>query len=129
MSSGVGDLFHGAGIMGVASLTGGDGVSDWGKSTLTGSDVSAIGAGGLYCSIDKYCRRCDPQGTKGSGGDATRGNSTGGGLGWIGIWTNGDGFTRGGDGNLGTTGGSSMTSLGKDDDGWMYCWITGIGPT
>jgi len=28
ISSGVGDLFHGAGIMGVASLSGGDGVSD-----------------------------------------------------------------------------------------------------
>ena len=28
ISSGVGDIFHGAGIMGVASLSGGDGVSD-----------------------------------------------------------------------------------------------------
>ena len=28
ISSGVGDLFHGAGITGVASLNGGDGVSD-----------------------------------------------------------------------------------------------------
>jgi len=78
ISSGVGDLFHGAGIMGVAPLTGGDGVSDGGKSTLTGLGVSSIGAGGSYCSIDKYCCRCDPQGTKGSGGDAIRGGSTGG---------------------------------------------------
>ena len=31
--------------------------------------------------------------------------------------TNGDGFTRGGDGTLGMTGGSGMSSLGKDDDG------------
>jgi len=78
ISSGLGDLFHGAGIIGVASLVGGDGVSDWGKSTLTGSGVSSIGTGGSYCSIDKYCCRCDPQGTKGSGGDATWGGSTGG---------------------------------------------------
>jgi len=81
MSSGVGDLFHGAGTIGVASLIGGDGVSDWGKSTLTGSGVSFIGTGDSYCSIDEYWRRCDPQGTRGSGGDATWGNSTGGGLG------------------------------------------------
>jgi len=56
ISSGIGDLFHGAGIMGIASLTGGDRVSDWGKSMLTGSGVSAIGTDGLYCSIDEYCR-------------------------------------------------------------------------
>jgi len=31
ISSGVGDLFHGAGMIGVASCIGGDGVSDWGK--------------------------------------------------------------------------------------------------
>jgi len=47
----------------------------------------------------------------------------------MGAWTNGDGSTRGGDGTLGTTGGNGMTSLGRDDDGWMYCQITGIGPT
>ena len=47
----------------------------------------------------------------------------------MGAWTKGDGSTRGGDGILGTTGGNGMTSLGKDDDGWMYCQITGIGPT
>ena len=81
ISSGVGGLFHGAGIIGVASLIGGDRVSDWGKGTLTGLGVSSIGAGGLYCSIDEYCRRCDPQGTRGSGGEATQGGSTGGGLG------------------------------------------------
>ena len=33
ISSGVGDLFQGAGIIGVVSLCGGDGVSDGGKST------------------------------------------------------------------------------------------------
>jgi len=33
ISSGVGDLFQGAGIIGVASLRGGDGVSDGGRST------------------------------------------------------------------------------------------------
>jgi len=79
ISSGVGDLFHGAGMTGVASLNGGDGVSDWGNGISMG--LSMIVSGGSYCSIDKYCCRCDPQGTKGSGGDATQGGSTGGGLG------------------------------------------------
>jgi len=130
ISSGVGDLFHGAGMIGVAALNGGDGVSDWGRSMLAGSGVLFIGTGGSYCSIDEYWHRCDPQGTKGSGGDATWGGSTGklGGVGTNGG-ANGDGFTRGGDGTLGTTGGNAMTSLGNDDDGWMYCRITGIGPT
>ena len=96
---------------------------------LTGSGVSVIGTGGSYCSIDEYCRQCDPQGTKGSGGDVTRGGSMGGGLGWVSVWTNGDGSIRSGDGTLGTTGGNGITSLGRDDDRWMYCQITGIGPT
>jgi len=78
ISSSVGDLFHGAGITGVALLIGGDGVSDWGKDMLTGLGVLLIGTGGSYCSIDEYCCRCDPQGTKGSGGDATQGGSMGG---------------------------------------------------
>jgi len=69
MSSGVGDLFHGAGMIGVASLNGGDGVSDWGNGILMG--LSTITGGGSYCSIDEYCHQGDPQGTKGSGGDAT----------------------------------------------------------
>ena len=42
---------------------------------------------------------------------------------------NGDGSTRGGDSGLGTTDGSGMTSLGRDDEGWMYCRMTGIGLT
>jgi len=42
---------------------------------------------------------------------------------------NGDRSTRGGDGTLGTTGGSSIISLGRDDDGWMNSRIIGIGPT
>jgi len=46
ISSGVGDLFHGAGMTGVASLCGGDGVSDGGNSTLTGLGVSSIGDAG-----------------------------------------------------------------------------------
>jgi len=54
---------------------------------------------------------------RGSGGDVVRDGST-----------NGDGSIRGGDGVLGATGGSSMTSLGKDDDGWIYSRMTGIGP-
>jgi len=81
ISSGIGDLFHGVGMTGVAPLCGSDGVSDGGNSMLTGSGVSSIGTGGSYCSIDKYCRRCDPQGTKGSGGDAAWGDSMIGGLG------------------------------------------------
>jgi len=44
ISSGVGDLFHGAGIIGVASLCGGDGVSDWGNGMSTGS-LMIIGGG------------------------------------------------------------------------------------
>ena len=47
----------------------------------------------------------------------------------MGIGTNGDGSTRGGDGTLGTTGGNGMTSLGRVDDGWMNGRMTGIGPT
>jgi len=46
----------------------------------------------------------------------------------VGTWTNGDGSTRSGDGTLGTTGGKGKTSFGKDDDGWMNCQMTGIGP-
>ena len=46
ISSGVGDLFHGAGITGVASLCGGDGVSDKGNGISTGSGVSSIGDAG-----------------------------------------------------------------------------------
>jgi len=125
ISSGVGDLFHGAGMIGVASLVGGDGVSDWGKSTLTRSGVSFISTGGSYCSIDEYCHRCNPQGTKGSGGDATWGGSTGDE--WVSGWVNGDGSMSGGNGTLGITGGSGITSLGRDDDGWINCRMTGIG--
>jgi len=54
ISSGVGDLFHGAEMTGVATLNGGDGVSDWGRSMLAGSGVSVMGTGGSYCSIDEY---------------------------------------------------------------------------
>jgi len=32
---------------------------------------SVIMGGGSYCSIDEYSRRCDPQGTRGSGGVST----------------------------------------------------------
>jgi len=39
---------------------------------------STIMGDGSYFSIDEYSRRCDPQGTKGSGGDAIRGGSTSG---------------------------------------------------
>ena len=52
ISSGIGNLFHGAGIIGVASLCGGDGVSDWGSGMLVG--LSMIIGSGSYCSIDEY---------------------------------------------------------------------------
>ena len=42
---------------------------------------------------------------------------------------NGDGSARGGDSFLGITGGKGTSSLGRDDDGWMYCRITGTGPS
>jgi len=110
ISSGVGDLFQGAGIIGVVSLRGGDGVSDGGKGTWIGSGVSSIGTGGSYCSIDEYSLRCDPHGTRGSGGDTTRGGCSGGGLGGVGMngGANGDGSTRGGVIGLGITGVSDV---------------------
>jgi len=133
MLLGKGGISHGRGMRlsekGAVHLTGGNGMlsvhwvtgididKDGGRGTLAGSGVSSIRTSGPYCSIDEYCCRCDPQGTRGRGGDATRGGSTSGGLTLVGTWTNGDGSTRGGDGTLGTTGGNGMTSLGKDDDG------------
>jgi len=127
ISSGVGGLFHGAGMIGVASLCGGDGVSDGGSGTSMGS--SMIMGSGSYCSIDEYCRRCCPQGTKGSGGVTTRGgDSTSGGLRGVVMGTNSDGSIIGGDGTLGTMGGSDTTPLGRDDDGWMIGRMIGGGP-
>jgi len=116
ISSGVGDLFQGVGITGVASLCGGDGVSDGGKSIWVGSGVSSIGTGGLYCFIDEYSLRCDPHGTRGSGGDTTRGGRSDGGLGGVGMngGANGDGSTRGGGAVTGITGGSDVTIDGGD---------------
>ena len=110
ISSGVGDLFQGAGMIGVVSLCGGDGVSDGGKNTWVGSGVSSIGTGGSYCSIDEYSLRCDPHGTRGSGGDTTCGGCSGGGLRGVGMngGANGDGSTRGGGAMTGITGGSGV---------------------
>ena len=112
ISSGVGDLFQGAGIIGVASLSGGDGVSDGGKSMWVGSGVLSIGTGGSYCSIDEYFLRCDPHGTRGSGGDVVCGGCSGGGLGEVGIngGANGDGSTRGGIVCFGITGGNDVVT-------------------
>ena len=117
ISSGVGDLFQGAGITGVASLCG-DGVSDGGKSIWVGSGVSFIGTGGSYCSIDEYSLRCDPHGTRGSGGVTTRGGCSGGGLEGVGMngGANGDGSTRGGGAVTGIAGGSDVV-IGGDDFG------------
>jgi len=129
ISSGVGDLFHGVGIIGVASLCGGDGISDGGRGISMGS--SMIMGGGSYCSMDEYCLRCNPQGARGSGGVATRGGSGCGRLGSVGMkgGANGDGSTSGGDGTLGITGGNGVFSSGKDDDGWMNGRMIGGGPT
>jgi len=111
--SGVGDLFHGAGMTGVASLNGGDGVIDGGKSMWVGSGVSSIGTGGSYCSIDEYSLRCDPHGTRGSGGVTIRGGCcSDGGLGGVGMngGAKGDGSTRGGVVDFGITGGNDVVS-------------------
>ena len=109
-------LTGGNGTLSVCWVAGADIGNDRGSGTLTGSGVSSIRTGGLYCSIDEYSCRCDPQGTRGSGGDAIWGGSTSGGLGGMGNGANGDGSIRGGDGTIGTTGGNGMTFLGKDDD-------------
>ena len=74
-------LVGGNGILSVCWVTGPDIGKDGGRGTLTGSDVSSIGTGDSYCSIDEYSRRCDPQGTRGRGGDATQDGSIGGELG------------------------------------------------
>jgi len=74
-------LVGGNSMLSVCWVTGIDVGKDGGRGTLTGLGVSFIGTGGLYCSIDEYSRRCDPQGTRGSGGEVTQGISTGGGLG------------------------------------------------
>ena len=80
-------------------MTGTDVGKDGGKGMLTGSGVSFIGTGGLYCSIDKYSQQCSPHGTRGSGGVSTQGGSIGGRLGGVGMngGANGDGSTRGGE--------------------------------
>ena len=112
ISSGVGDLFQGVGIIGVVSLCGGDGVSDGGKSIWVGSGVSSIGTGGSYCSIDEYSLRCDPHGTRGSGGDVACGGCSGGELGGVGTngGANGDGSMRGGVVGFGITGGNDVVT-------------------
>jgi len=74
-------LVGGNGILSVCWVAGIDVGKDGGRGMWAGSGVSSIGTSGSYCSIDEYCHRCDPQGTKGSGGDETQGDSTGGGLG------------------------------------------------
>jgi len=74
-------LTGGISMFSVCWVTGIDMGKDGGRGTLTGSGVLSIETGGSYCSIDKYCHRCSPQGIRGNGGDAARGDSTGGGLG------------------------------------------------
>jgi len=70
-------LAGGNGMLSICWVTGSDIGKDGGKGTLTGLGVSSIGTSGLYCSIDKYSHQCDPQGTRGSGGDVTWDGSTG----------------------------------------------------
>jgi len=74
-------LTGGNGMLSVCWVAGTDIGNDGGRGTLTGLGVLSIGIGGSYCSIDEYSHRCDPHGTRGSGGDAARGGSIGGGLG------------------------------------------------
>ena len=74
-------LTGGNGTLSVCWVIGPDVGNDRGRGMLTGSGVSSIGIGGLYCSMDKYSHRCDPQGTRESGGDTVRDGSTGG---WLG---------------------------------------------
>jgi len=94
---GKGGISHGRGIRsseeGTVLLTGGNGMlsvcwvigpdigNDGGRGMLTGLGISSIGISGSYCSMDEYSRRCDPQGTRGSGGDTVQDGSTGG---WLG---------------------------------------------
>jgi len=93
---------------------------------LAGLGVSSIGTSGSYCSIDEYCRRCDPQGTKGSSGDATQGGSTGGGLGGMGMVTKDDSSTSGGLGGIGMeTNGDGFTKGGKSS-GTGATWGGGV---
>jgi len=117
VSLGNGGMSHGRGMRSsedglVIFLCGGDGVSDGGKSTWVGSGVSSIGTGGSYCSIDEYSLRCDPHGTRGSGGDVASGGCSGGGLGGVGMngGANGDGSTRGGVVGFGIIGGSDVVT-------------------
>ena len=65
-----------------------NGVNHNTNGTLTGLGVSSIQTGGSYCSIDEYSCQCDPQGTRGRGGDMTWGGAIGSGLGGVGIGTN-----------------------------------------
>ena len=62
-------MVGGNGILSVCWVTGVDIGNDRGKSMLTGSGVSSIGTGGLYCSIDvsrsDHCVRSS-RGSRGS---------------------------------------------------------------
>ena len=49
-------LTGGNGMLSVCWVTGIDIGNDRGSDMLTGSGVSSIGTGGLYCSIDEYSR-------------------------------------------------------------------------
>jgi len=124
-------LTGGKGILSCFLVAGTDNCTDMGKDggngMLMGSSVSSIRIGSLYCSIDEYSCQCDPQGTRGSSGDATWGGSTSSGLGGRGMGTNGKGSMSGG--MFKTTGGSGMTSLGRDENRWIKGRMTGTGPT
>jgi len=96
-----------------------------------GEGVLPIGTGEWYCSIDEYSRRCDPQGTKGSSGVATRGGSRGGGSGGVGMngGANGDGSTRSGGGAVtgADVGGIGMIALNPPAEGVGRGMKTGDG--
>jgi len=105
-------LIGGNGMFSSCWVTGTDAGKDRGNGMVTGSSVLSIGTGGLYCSIDKYSLQCDPQGTRGSGGNvAQEGGSIGDRLVRMNRGANGDGST-----GSGMTGGLGTASLGRDED-------------
>jgi len=69
-------LTRGNGVFSCCIVTGTDIGKDGGKGMLMGSGVSSIGTCSSYCSIDEYSHQCNPQGTRGSGGDMAQGGNS-----------------------------------------------------
>jgi len=105
-------------VLGIGGISHGRGMrsSEEGPICLAGGKGISSGVGDLFHGAGMTGIAPLDGGVATQGGVGIRGNPTGGGLG---MGTNGDGSTRGGDGTLGMIGGSGVTSLGKDDDGWI----------